>query len=346
MFHTLAKSLPWTQSPLIINAPMGGFAGGELAAAVTKAGGLGMIGGVFNMNELHDHLVKATEILHAHHSLDCSKNLPVGVGLLPFISKLEEALPLITEFKPRVLWLFAAKKFEDYATWSQQVREASPDTHIWVQCGSVTAALRIVELCKPDALAMQGADAGGHGFEKGAGIVSLLPETADALQCRGLGHIPLVGAGGIADGRGTAAALALGAQGVVMGTRFLAAKETIVHRKYRAALLDAKDGGQNTVRSKIFDELRGPNIWPEAYDGRSLVTDSYTDHVNGVSIEEIRKLHNEAVKGEDAGFGENKRAVIWAGTGVGLINKVEAAADIVIQVRNAACEALQRVAKF
>lgn len=346
MSRILAKSLPWTQSPLIINAPMGGFAGGDLAAAVTKAGGLGMIGGVFNMNELHDHLAKATEILHVDQGFDSSKTLPVGVGLLPFVSKLEEALPVIKKFKPHVLWLFAAKELEDYTTWAQRIREVSPDTKIWVQCGSVIAALRIAEVCKPDVLVMQGVDAGGHGFEKGAGIVSLLPETADALQRHDFAHIPLVAAGGIMDGRGIAATLALGAQGVVMGTRFLAAKETIVHGKYQSALLDAEDGGQSTVRSKLFDELRGPNIWPEGYDGRSLVIDSYRDHVNGVGIEEIRRLHREAVKGEDAGFGDSKRAAIWAGTGVGLVKKVEGAADIVVEVRNGAREALQRAVKI
>lgn len=105
----------------------------------------------------------------------------------------------------------------------------------------------------------------GHGFEKGAGIISLLPEVADALATEGYGNIPLVTAGGIVDGRGAAAALTLGAQGVVMGTRFLSATEANIHPKWRDAVLATSDGGQNTVRAKLFDELRGPNMWPERY---------------------------------------------------------------------------------
>ena len=110
------------------------------------------------------------------------------------------------------------------------------------------------------------ANAGGHGFEKGAGIVSLVPEVHDALARDGFSHIPLVASSGIVDARGVAAALALGAQGVVMGTRFLASEEVIVHPMYQAAVLQAQDGGQVTTRSKLFDELNGPNIWPAAYD--------------------------------------------------------------------------------
>ena len=125
-----------------------------------------------------------------------------------------------------------------------------------------------------------------------------------------------------------------------MGTRFLAAKETMVHPHYQAAVLAAEDGGQATVRAKLFDELNGPNIWPVAYDGRSIRTNSYLDHANGVSIDDIRKLHKQALSGEDLGWGETNRAAVWAGTGVGLVKKVEPAADIVEEIRTEARKAL------
>lgn len=315
---------------------MAGFAGGDLAAAVTKAGGLGMIGSVFDMDELRMNLTKASQILEQASITHSNSTLPVGVSLLPFVSKLEAAIPVIEEFKPAVVWLFAAKEFDDYAVWAKRVRGVSPASKIWIQCGSVAAALYIAKSSAPDVLVMQGADAGGHAFEKGAGIISLVPETADALADAGFGAISIVASGGISDGRGLVAALALGATGVVMGTRFLAAKEIIIPPKYQAAVLKARDGGQSTVRSKLFDELQGPNMWPKVYDGRSLVVDSYTDHVNGVGIEEIRRLHAEAVQGEDGGYGEKARAVMWAGSGVGLVNEVMDAADIVERVRSQA----------
>ena len=316
---------------------MAGFAGADLAIAVSRAGGLGQIGPVIDMKELDDSLSKVDKALDHHNGV-----LPVGVGLLLFITKIDEALPVLEKHKPAVVWLFAAKELDDYAAWARRVRAATPTSQVWIQLGSVAAALRVAASAKPDVICVQGLDAGGHGFEKGAGIISLLPEVSDALE-QAAYRIPLVAAGGIADGRGTAAALALGAEGVVMGTRFLSAPETQMHPGYRAAILAASDGGQNTTRCKLFDELRGPNIWPEAYDGRGIVTESFTDHVKGVRIDDIRKLHAEAVQAEDAGFGEGGkgRATVWAGTGVGLVKQLQPAAGIVEEVRNAVSTSLK-----
>lgn len=190
---------------------------------------------------------------------------------------------------------------------------------IWIQVGSVEAALTVAQSVNPAILCVQGSDAGGHGFERGAGIISLLPEIADVLAENGFSDIHLVAAGGITDGRSAAAAFALGAEGVVMGTRFLAAPETNMHPVYREAILAASDGSQSTIRCKLFDELKGPNIWPEAYDGRGIVMESWSDHLAGVDIEEIRARHADAVQEESAGFGSNGkgRAAMWAGSGVG-----------------------------
>ncbi|KAF2107745.1 hypothetical protein BDV96DRAFT_505844 [Lophiotrema nucula] len=343
----LKDYLPWTSSPLIINAPMGGFANGALASAVTLAGGFGLIAGVFDMQNIREQASIAKETFSSHAVHSKSNTLPIGIGLLPFVLKLEDALPVIREAKPTVVWLFAAKELDDYTTWAFKIREVSPESKIWIQVGNVGAAVHVAKMAKPDALCLQGADAGGHGFEKGAGIISLLPEASDALAKEGL-SVSLLASGGIVDGRGVAAALALGAEGVVMGTRFLAAKETSIHPIYRSAILEAQDGGQVTKRSKLFDELRGPNMWPIDYDGRSLVVQSYADHLGGMDLADIQKLHNEAAKGEDAGYatGLKGRAAIWAGTGVGLVNKVEDAKDIVESVRNEAKEILTRVSKL
>jgi nitronate monooxygenase len=263
---TLKEQLPWTSSPLIMNAPMAGFAGGKLASAVTLAGGLGMIGGLFNMEDVKKELRTAAEAFKAKPDLSTSRTLPVGLGFLPFVLKLHDILPVIEEFKPAVVWLFVPKSLDDFAEWVSAIRKVSPESKIWIQLGSVTAALHVAKIAQPDVLCLQGADAGGHGFEKGASIVSLLPEASDALAAGGFSRVPIIASGGIADGRGVAAALTLGAEGVVMGTRFLASEEVNVHPVYQAAVLEAQDGGQVTTRSKLFDQLRGPNIWPELYD--------------------------------------------------------------------------------
>ncbi|KAF2822967.1 inosine monophosphate dehydrogenase [Ophiobolus disseminans] len=345
---TLRDSLPWTSSPLIVNAPMAGFAGGALASAVTLAGGLGLIGSAVDMDSLRKELRIASDSIASSHIDSPPGTFPVGVGFLAFIAKLEEALPVVADFKPAVVWLFAAKELDQYTEWAAALRKASPETKIWIQVGSVAAAVQIARTTKPDVLCIQGADAGGHGFEKGAGIISLLPEVSDTLAREGFSHIPLVASGGIVDGRGVAAALALGAQGVVMGTRFLAAEEVIIHPKYQAAVLQARDGGQVTARSKLFDQLRGPSIWPEAYDGRSLAIQSHKDFVSGVSLESLRTTYKEAVGAEDKGYDTDLRgrAAIWAGTGVGLVNNVESAAKVVQDVRAETMEILSRGAKL
>ncbi|KAI4854098.1 inosine monophosphate dehydrogenase [Aureobasidium sp. EXF-8845] len=183
----------------------------------------------------------------------------------------------------------------------------------------------------------------GHGGEKGAGVISLIPETLFTLRKMGLNNMSIVAAGGIADGSAVAAALTLGADGVVMGTRFLAAEETTVHPAYQSAILETEDGGQTTVRAKVFDELAGPNIWPRDFDGRALIAQSYKDHIDGISIDDIRKSHAEAKQTSHLGFDhKNRRAAIWAGTGVGLVRERAPAAEIIAELRESVRTALER----
>ncbi|KAI8628299.1 inosine monophosphate dehydrogenase [Xylariaceae sp. FL1651] len=349
----LGKDYPWTTGPIILNAPMAGIAGAPLATAVSQAGGIGMIGADMDqdMEQLESHLASAkstffspsppsthTSTSTAASFLKDTNTLPLGVGLLVFLLSPDAVLPVLKRHPPALVWLFAAREFGDYGTWAQALRAACPDTKIWIQTGSASAALEIARVCAPDVLVLQGADAGGHGFARGAGVISLLPEARDLLAAHGLSRVSLVAAGGIADGRGVAAALALGAEAVAMGTRFLGAEETQVHPAFRAAVLGARDGALSTVRAGVFDELRGPSIWPGLYDGRALATESYADWRRGVDIESIRERYKEAVAGEDAGY--KSRAAVWAGTGVGLVNEVKSAATIVEGIREAARTAL------
>lgn len=329
--------LPWVVSPFIANAPMAGFAGGSLASAVTLAGGFGMIGGLQNISDIRSQLQQANTTLRASSNplIANAEHLPIGVGFLPLFVALDDVLPVVADARPAVVWLFAAQDLDVYATWAAAIREVSPGTKIWIQAGNIEALLHIAKTAAPDAICAQGADAGGHGYVRGAGIVSLVPEVIDTLAQNGLGDIEVLASGGIVDGRGVAAALSLGAKGAVMGTRFLASREIIINPIYQAAVLEARDGARSTVRSKVFDELNGPNIWPESFDGRSLAMRSYRDFIDGVGIDEIRKLHAEAIAGDDKGFalGLEGRASMWAGTGVGLVNRVEGAGDIIKKVR-------------
>lgn len=348
----LKESLPWISSPLIINAPMAGSAGGRLAAAVTLAGGLGMIGSTSNMEATRRELDLAQSLLDeaspsTPSPLTSAETLPIGVGFLPFLPSLDGAAQVVADYKPAVVWLFAAKETQDYKVWADAVRAASPSSSIWIQTGSVASALALAASARPDTLCLQGADAGGHGFIRGAGIISLLPETADALAAAGHASISLLASGGIADGRGVAAALSLGAHGVVMGTLFLASREATAHPVVQASVIEARDGGQVTARSTLFDMLSGPSIWPQGYDGRSLTVRSYREFGEGVGIEEVRSRYKEAVGEGDRGFktGLEGRAAIWAGTGVGLVSEVRGAGEIVEGVRGEARGRLAAVAE-
>ncbi|KAG9234523.1 putative Nitronate monooxygenase [Amylocarpus encephaloides] len=344
MASRIKADYPWTVSPLIVNAPMAGFAGGKLAGSVSRAGGLGLIGSDMDMNRLASELEIASKIIHDSPNLvkASQDTLPVGVGILAFITDIEKALPVVQKYRPRAVWLFAARQLSDYKTWAERVREVTGGkTKIWIQIGSVVKALEVLKLCKPDVLIAQGIDAGGHGFERGAGVISLVPEMRDAMDANGFQDVCLVASGGIADGRGVAAAWALGADGIVMGTRFLAAEETLIHPTYRDAILQGKDGGQFTVRHKVFDNLKGPTIWPDGYDGRAIVSKTYRDMEEGVSIEEIRRRvkESEAATGKD--YGVEGRTAVWAGAGVGLVNEVQKAGDILEEVRAKSMDVLR-----
>ncbi|KAK5630062.1 hypothetical protein RRF57_005777 [Xylaria bambusicola] len=349
----LLTDYPWTTGPVIINAPMAGFAGSALAMAVTQAGGIGTIGSADNITALGTDLQAVADAFSSPSSSYLSAStfyqstglLPVGVGMLLFLTTIDAVVPVLQPHPPAFLWLFAAPTLSDYAPWATALRAALPQTRIWIQVGSATAATEVARTAAPDVLVIQGSDAGGHGFARGASVISLLPETAVRLAAdpsveQAGTNITLVAAGGIVEGRGAAAALALGAAGVVMGTRFLAANETVVHSTYRAAMLSTSDGALDTARAPVFDELKGPTIWPPLYDGRAIASLSYLDWTNGVDIEVIRQRYAEAATRDNMGFSD--RAPVWAGTGVALVNEVQPARDIVRSVREGTKKALRK----
>lgn len=272
--------------------------------------------------------------------------LPIGVGFLNWGADIEQAVQEIEKYRPCAVWFFAARKDEDMVEWTQRVRKASPGTKVWIQVSTVKAAIDITTKCQPDVLVVQGTDAGGHGLtDSAASIVSLIPEVIDTLKDKRISHIPkVIAAGGIMDGRGTAAALALGARGVVMGTRFLASHEANIAKGYQKAVLDSSDGGMTTVRSSVYDQLRGTTDWPPGYGGRGITNQSYTDSLSGMTLEDNKKLYNAALKQGDEGWGERGRLTTYAGTGIGLAREVKAAAEIVCEVRRDAIDRLNSAA--
>lgn len=171
-------------------------------------------------------------------------------------------------------------------------------------------------------------------------MISLVPEVSDAVDAvvkeHGGPSPVLLAAGGIVESRGVAAALALGASGIVMGTRFLACHEAVIAKGYQDEVLRASDGGQNTVRTKVYDNLRGTTGWAETHNARGVINKSYIDAVAGLDEAQNKKLYEEDMKKGDKGWGVEARMTTYAGAGVGLVREVKSAKEIVEEVRDGA----------
>ena len=334
----LLGDYPWALAPLIICPPMRLIARASLAVAISQAGGLGFLAAGYDLSDLDTNFQEAKELIDKGPLRDDDlSTLPIGVGFINWGANQEIAIRAIQKFKPAAVWFFAPRENADLISWTVQVRESTEGkTKIWVQCGSVRDSVEIARLCSPDVLVLEGYDAGGHGLQHSASIISLLPEVSDALNEAGFGNIHLVAAGGIADGRGVAACLALGASGIVMGSRFLASTEASIAKGYQNDILRSKDGGITTARTKVYDILRGTTGWPEQIDGRGIINDSFLDARNGEVTEENRKAYAKALTMGDQGWGQKGRLTAYAGTAIGLINSVKPAKDILEEVRKVA----------
>lgn len=346
----LKKDYPWTKAPLVSCGPMRLIALASLATEISRAGGLGFVGAGSDISQLDSILTEVRQMQSTAQVLkDVKDVLPVGVGFLLWAGEklLKESLPILEKYKPAAVWLFAPNELQQFVQWTEEVRRVTDGkTKIWIQIGTVAEALEITKTCQPDVLVVQGQDAGGHGLEKAAGLVPLLPEVDDEVSAlcsaKGIQKPILIATGGIMDGRGAAAAIALGAAGVTMGTRYLAAPEANIAKGYRDAVLDASDGGVWTKRGKLYDTLRGTRDWPERYGGRGVLNESFFDAEKGMDQDENQRLYDEAMKKGDDGWGAKARLATYAGTGVGLIKNIKSAARITDEVREDAKRILKQ----
>ncbi len=338
----LQESYPWTLRPLIACAPMRLITLAPLAVAASRAGGIGFLAAGTDCSSLEHHLAEASSLLDlsppqmpvSATSTAEQKPLPIGVGFINWGADLDQALTSIQKYIPAAVWLFAPKELSDLVPWTEKTREVTQGrTKVWIQISTVVDALEVANSCNPDVIVVQGTDAGGHGLERGAGVVSLLPEVMDALKAQGHGSIPLLAAGGIVEGRGVAASLVLGASGVAMGTRFLATKEATIAKGYQDEIIRANDGGISTIRSKVYDQLRGTTGWPNHFNGRGIINQSFMDAQKGMDLKENKRLYTEEVGKGNAGWGVNARMTTYAGTAVGLIKELQEAGNVLQEIR-------------
>ncbi|KAK9364999.1 hypothetical protein V1509DRAFT_634599 [Lipomyces kononenkoae] len=346
----LQSLYPWVANPLIVGAPMRVMSGPALAVAVSNAGGLGFIGPNVKtqdtLSDLEEALTLVTKARNVasspFHSLPSEYSLlPVGVGFQLWADDLEIASSAVAKYNPCAAWLYAPRDGQKgFDLWSRRIRIVSPKTQIWIQIGTLTEVRQLLQSSeRPDVIVIQGAEAGGHGRATDAmGLITLLPEVADALRGSG---IPLCAAGGIADGRGAAAAFCLGASAVAMGTRFLAAEEARISKGYQQEVVRASDGAISTTKTLLYNQLRGTTGWPKEFSPRTIINRSWIEHQTGTPFEELKRRHDEALKAGDSGWGPEGRLATYAGAVVGLIHDIKPAAAIVRDTREGTLQSLR-----
>ncbi|OBT94407.1 hypothetical protein VE01_07756 [Pseudogymnoascus verrucosus] len=342
------NSFPWMTAPFIVAAPMRVMSGPELALAVSRAGGLGFIGPGAKPDDTITDLAMARRLMNAATTATFNSSmfdtvLPVGVGFQLWNGDIDSATRAVREHRPCAAWLFAPRNGQpELDEWTDALRKASPGIQVWIQVGTLQESLEAANSrSRPDVLVVQGAEAGGHGTAEGAmGLMTLFLEVADAVH---RSNMPLFAAGGIADGRGVAAALALGATGVALGTRFLASTEARISKGYQQEIVRATDGASHTIRTTLYNQLRGTKGWPERYSPRGIVNKSWHDHQAGVPFDELKRLHDDAVQAGDSGWGPDGRLATYAGAAIGLVHSVESSSVLVNRLQTEACDVIRRL---
>ena len=286
----------------IASAPMAFAAGGELAAAVSAAGGLGLIGGAYGDPAFLENAFRA------------AGNTAVGCGFITW--RLSENRALLTaalSHQPCAMML----SFGDPAPYRDEIAAAGVPLICQVQ---TMAHVDDAMTAGADVIVAQGSEAGGHGATRAT--MTLVPEVRDAIG----EDVILLAAGGIADGRGLAAALALGADGVLMGSRFWAAREALTHPRHQAVAVEAD--GDATIRQRAADIARGYD-WPKPFTARVL-NNAFVQRWEGRAAEHTAVAEAERpAYGEALARGDPDEAAVFVGEATGIIRDIASAGEII-----------------
>jgi enoyl-[acyl-carrier protein] reductase II len=293
----------------IIQGGMAWVAEHHLAAAVSEAGGLGLIGGANAPGEVvREEIRKAKELT----------NKPLGVNVMLLSPHSDDVAKVIVEEGIRVVTTGAGNPEKYFEMWKAAGIKVIPVV------ASVALAKRM-ERYGADAIVAEGNESGGHIGEQTT--MTLVPQVADAVS------IPVIAAGGIGDGRGIAAAFMLGAEGVQIGTRFVVSKESIVHDNYKQRIIKAKD-----IDSAVTGRSHGHPV-------RSLRNQMTRDYVKleqeGRSFEELEYLTLGALR-KAVQEGDILNGTVMAGQIAGLINKEQTCKEMMEEMMEQASKLLGR----
>jgi nitronate monooxygenase len=290
----------------ILLAPMDTIAGSRLARAVSEAGGFGILGGGYGERARLE--TEAREL---------KGFAPFGIGFITWsLAKQPELLDIALDAGPQAVML----SFGDPAPFAPRIKARS--ARLICQVQSEDMAKQALD-AGADILIAQGTEAGGHGASRTT--VDIVPAIVDLAA----GHVPVVAAGGIADGRGLAAMMMLGASGVLIGTRFYASVEANGAAEAKRRIRDADSN--DTVRGVIVDWSRSL-FWPAPFTARTLVND-HIRRWTGREVELMQRAAEVAVDYAAAkAAGNFEVAAVFAGEAVGLIHDIPPAAEIVERI--------------
>jgi nitronate monooxygenase len=303
----------------ILLAPMAMVSGGRLAAAVTSAGGLGLIGGGYgDADWLRREFAQAGPAM-------------VGCGFITWsLAQQPELLEQALERNPATIML----SFGDLQPFADRLRAA--EVPLTAQVQNLDHARQALD-AGADVIVAQGGEAGGHGMSVRS-TFTLVPDVVDLVAARSPDTL-VVAAGGVADGRGLAAALALGADGALVGTRLWASAEALVSPRAHQQAIQAS--GDDTFRTRVYDVVRQLD-WPADYNARAL-GNSFLDTWHGNedqlsdALPEAVETFEKAVAAEDF-----DAAAMLVGEAIGLVRDIRPAADIVRDMARDAARILGR----
>ncbi|MCI9565641.1 MAG: enoyl-[acyl-carrier-protein] reductase FabK [Eubacterium sp.] len=282
----------------IIQGGMAWVADFHLAAAVSNAGGLGIIGaGGAPAQWVREQILEAKKLT----------DKPFGVNIMLMNPEADEIAKILIEEGVKVVTTGAGNPAKYIKDWKTAGIKVIP---VIASC----ALARMMEKCGVDAVIAEGSEAGGHIGE--ITTMSLVPQVVDAV------NIPVIAAGGIADGRGIAAAFMLGAKAVQMGTQFVATKECTVHQNYKDKIIKAKD-----IDSKVTGRTTGHPVRVL----RNKMSNEYIKRENqGASFEELELLTLGGLK-KAVVEGDVVDGSVMAGQIAGLVKKEYSCRELIVR---------------
>lgn len=293
----------------VIQGGMAWVAEYHLAAAVSNAGGLGIIGAASAPPEVVREQIRQAKKL---------TDRPFGVNVMLLNPNAPEVAKIVIEEGVKVVTTGAGNPVKFMDDWKAAGVVVIPVV-------ASVAMAKLMERGGADAVVAEGMESGGHiGAQT---TMTLVPQVVDAV------NIPVIAAGGIADGRGVAAAMMLGAEGVQLGTRFVTAKESIAHENYKERIIKAKD---------IDSEVTGMSTGHPIRVLRNQMSREYLRmEKEGASFEELEQLTLGSLR-KAVMDGDVKNGSLMAGQCAGLVKKQQSCKEIVEELMTEADELLNR----